>query len=83
MENSNVKFARKCSLTGEGMNKGWVISDGDDYAKYEEGAVELVERMGYNSIQEAYDDNFVYYTTWEDESDFQYELVDGELEEIV
>lgn len=28
-----VKFARKCSITGEGMNKGFVINHGELYIK--------------------------------------------------
>ena len=28
-----TKYARKCSVTGEGMNSGYCIGDGDEYAK--------------------------------------------------
>jgi len=29
-----MKYARKCSVTGEGMNEGWVWGDGGFYTKY-------------------------------------------------
>ena len=31
-----MKYARKCDVTGEGMNAGWVWGDGAFYTKYEE-----------------------------------------------
>jgi hypothetical protein len=31
----NVKYARVCDVTGEGMNEGWVWGDGTFYTKYE------------------------------------------------
>lgn len=30
-----VVYARRCDKTGEGMNSGWLFSDGDMYIKYE------------------------------------------------
>jgi hypothetical protein len=29
-----MRYARKCSVTGEGMNEGWVGNDGEVYFKY-------------------------------------------------
>ena len=34
-----MKYARQCSVTGEGMNNGWVFGDGVFYAKYEKDAL--------------------------------------------
>ena len=34
-----MKYARQCSVTGEGMNTGWVFGDGAFYAKYEKDAL--------------------------------------------
>jgi hypothetical protein len=76
------KIARQCSVTGEGMNEGWCFGDGQDYAKYESGAIQLAEDYGYESLDEAYDDNAVYWTEWEDENDYQYQFIDGQLVEI-
>ena len=64
------KFARQCDLTNELMNEGWVIGDGDIYIKYEDDALKIAIEMGYESIDEAYEDDAMYWTEWED--DFQY-----------
>ena len=76
------KFARQCSVTGEGMNQGWVIEDGWVYAKYEKDALKLLIEMGYKSIEDAYESDNCYWTEWEDEDDYQYQLIDGKLVEI-
>ena len=34
-----MKYARQCSVTGEGMNAGWVFGDGVFYTKYEKDAL--------------------------------------------
>lgn len=34
-----MKYARECSVTGEGMNAGWVFGDGVFYTKYEKDAL--------------------------------------------
>ena len=61
------RYARTCSVTGEGMNEGWCFNDGQDYAKYEEGAIKIAKEYGYDSIDDAYDDEAVYWTQWEDD----------------
>jgi len=76
----NLKFARQCSVTSEGMNEGWVFGDGEKYAKYEHDAWGLASDYGYESIDDAFDNDACYYTEWED--DYQYQLVDGKLIEI-
>ena len=75
-----TKFARKCSVTGEGMNQGWVIEDGWAYVKYEKDILKLLIEMGYKSIEDAQERDYCYWTEWED--DYQYHLVDGKLVEI-
>lgn len=76
------KFARQCDVTGEGMNEGWCFGDGQNYAKYQEGADKLSKDYGYDTFEEAYDDDVVYWTSWEDEDDYQYQMIDGKLVEI-
>lgn len=61
------RYPRTCSVTGEGMYEGWCFNDGQDYAKYEEGAIKLAKEYGYDSIEEAYNDEAVYWTQWEDD----------------
>jgi hypothetical protein len=77
------KFARKCSVTGEGMNEGWCFGDGQDYAKYEHDAWSLASEYGYDSIDDAFDDDAVYWTEWQDEDDYEYyEDKNGNIIEI-
>ena len=115
-----MKYARKCSITGEGMNEGWVWGDGIFYTKYEkdtlaecrrdrkdilseidelipnnaqdierwdelEGAISRAEE-GKETDEDllliAYQQDYIYYTEWEDESEHQYEEINGKLIEI-
>ena len=77
-----TKFARKCNVTNQGMNKGWVINDGIDYVSKEEDAIAICSDAGYSSMEEAFEDEFIYYTEWTDKEDYQYKLINGELIEI-
>lgn len=77
-----TKFARKCTLTNQGMNEGWVVNDGEKYIANEKNAIDICLGAGYSSIEEAYEDEFIYFTEWEDEDEYQYEWVDGKLIEI-
>lgn len=89
------KFARKCSITGEGMNEGWKI--GDSYFKYQKDADAPArtfpneETIGsnyknfkelYNSIGEDDDTDFCYWTEWEMPTDAQYIFKKGKLIKI-
>ena len=60
-----IYFARICSYTNEPMNEGWVVNDGEEYIKHEDIAIKAVNDMGYKSINEAYKDNAIYWTEWE------------------
>ena len=83
MENKQIKYARKCSIRDEGMNEGYCILDGEKYIKgHFDMLKHITDETDYSSIEEAYEDDYYYYTEWEDEEDFQYVLKDGNLEEI-
>ncbi len=60
-------YARRCSVTGEGINEGYVI--GDDYLSDSvKGNIELgrrIKEVGYNSREESYENNFHFYTEWD------------------
>ena len=73
----DMKYARQCDVTGKGMNKGFCICDGEYYVSEEVG-IEwwLKEHTSYKTAQEAYDDEYYYYTEWEDEDDYQFETQD-------
>lgn len=77
-----TKYARKCDITGEPMNDGWVFGNGEEYAKYENDAKKLAIEYGYGSLQDAYDDDSCYWTEWDDEGDYLYIVKDGQLQEI-
>ena len=78
-----MKYARQCSITGEGMNEGFCIQDGQMYVKHESDLTKHLEaNTDYTSTQEAYDDGYCYYTEWECDDDLQYEEINGVLTEI-
>ena len=85
-----MKYGRQCSITGEGMNEGYLVND-DTCVKYEADLIKLIRSWGadeYNELSdefilnEAYDNEEYFWTAWEDESDYQYEEVNGKLIEI-
>jgi hypothetical protein len=88
------KFARKCSVTGEGMNEGFVIGDGDFYIKYEKDLITFLrDNDEFPRENESLSDDFImdeaynlgeyYYTEWEDEDDYEYyEDENGNIIEI-
>ena len=71
---NDMKYARQCSVSGAGMNKGYVICDGEAYVSEAVGIdYWLKEHTSYESAEEAYEDGYYYYTEWEDESEYEYE----------
>lgn len=76
------KVARKCSVTGEGMNEGWVANDGDEYFKYEEDAIAWCKQNLKKSLKKAYDEGEIYWTEWDVEDDAQYIVKNGKVVEI-
>jgi hypothetical protein len=87
----NQKFARKCSITGEGMNTGWIWGDGALYTKYLPDTISEL-RKDYPEKSELSEDDLLewaveeeeilYCTDWEVEEDFQYEVIAGVLTEV-
>jgi hypothetical protein len=83
MEQTIIKYARKCDITNEGMNEGFCILDGLMYIKYEKDMLQhILDETDYDTIEEAYEDDYFYWTEWECESDLQYEEINGVLIEI-
>jgi len=80
------RFAKKCSVTGEGMNQGYVFHGGEEYFSTEKIADKRLKEIGYESIQEAFDCDVVYWTDWDIEDingeDYQYIVKNGELVKI-
>lgn len=77
------KYSRSCTCCGEGMNKGY-------FANYEYFCSDSCLRTEYSSLhwenlcKESEDngDNEYYWTKWEDENDYQYQIIDGKLQQI-
>ena len=42
-----IKYARKCDITGEGMNEGYCIGDGLMYIKYEKDMIKHLREMDF------------------------------------
>jgi hypothetical protein len=88
------KYAKQCSITGEGMNEGYVYYDGEMYFKYEKDFVmflkyqnEPIEDIWDLSdefiLNESYDNGEYYWTEWEDENEYEYyEDENGKIFEI-
>jgi hypothetical protein len=77
------KFARKCSVTGEGMNEGHVFRDGEMYFSTDELAQTHMQILGCKSVKEAYKAGEIYYTDWYgEENSWEYIVKNGELVEI-
>jgi hypothetical protein len=81
------RWARKCSATGEGMNKGYVFRDGEMYFKYEKDLIAYLRSIDSSSdglsdefiLGEAYGLEEYYYTEWDDKNDWEYVEVDGNV----
>jgi hypothetical protein len=89
------KYARKCDITGKGMNEGYVIVDGDIYIASKEDLLEHLRGLDWedadgNQVQEqGYDDlslmeyfygeEYYYWTEWYEVDDDGYYTEDGTL----
>jgi hypothetical protein len=74
------KYCRKCSVTHEAMDEGWITENTDEYFKYEQDALNWCKQNGYKSIKQAYKDEAIYWTEWQD--DYHYIVKKGVLTEI-
>ena len=85
-----MKYARQCSITGEGMNEGYIVGDCTT-VKYEKDLIALIRSWGDKEFNTASDEYILaesykleeyFWTVWEDESEHQYEEINGKLIEI-
>jgi hypothetical protein len=85
-----MKYARQCSITGEGMNEGYIVGDCTTI-KYEKDLIVLIRSWNADEHNEISDEYLLaesyklgeyFWTTWEDESEYQYEEINGKLIEI-
>ena len=75
-------WARKCDITGEGMNEGYLIEDGFMYIKYDKDMIKHLRKVDEDEIidknthyykksndelyEEYYENDYYYWTEWED-----------------
>jgi hypothetical protein len=87
-DSMKYKFARKCDVTGDGMNEGYCIGDGDMYIKHEKDLLEyLRQNQGHDdswtdeqTLEHFYEEGHYFYTDWEvdeDDSWFESNHADG------
>lgn len=82
MDTSNLPpttlYRRRCSVTGEGMNSGWLFEDDHDTVKYERDVVHILrenagdyeldtDRTDEDLLQAAFELDICYWTEWEDD----------------
>ncbi|AGO47916.1 hypothetical protein Phi40:1_gp051 [Cellulophaga phage phi40:1] len=60
-------YPRRCDVTGEGMDKGYLFHD-TMYIKYRSDAEKMAKENGYESLQDSYDSGYHYWTEWEQEN---------------
>lgn len=72
-------YRRRCSVTGEGMNFGWLFEDDHDTIKYKRDVVRVLRdcmpnvgidpagRSDEDLLQAAFELDICYWTEWEDE----------------
>ena len=69
------KYARKCDITGKGMNEGYCYGDGEIYFSEKEYLIKHLREINTdlennltdeNILTEAYKKEEYYYTTWEE-----------------
>lgn len=77
-----TKYARKCSITGEGINSGYCIGDGQAYAKDDAELKEHFKWKDNTEKKKSFDNGEYYWTEWEMPEDAQWVVKNGELVEI-
>jgi len=86
-----MKYARRCDITGEGMNEGYIVDEGMMHVKYEKDLIALIRSWGVDEnselsddfiLSESYENEEYYWTEWDCPEDYQYEEVDGKLIEL-
>lgn len=92
--NESIYYARKCDVTGEGMDEGYCIEDGFMYIKYKKDMIKHLydifkseyPNIDINTISEEYlenkyceEEDYYYWTEWYEEDDIEYMEVNGKV----
>jgi late competence protein required for DNA uptake (superfamily II DNA/RNA helicase) len=79
------RYARKCDKCGQGMNEGFCIYEGEEYYCSNECLHLVYSEEEWSEMYNAEDNgsSSSYWTQWEElEEDYQYQIINGILEEI-
>jgi hypothetical protein len=78
------KYARKCDKCGQGMNEGFCIYEGEEYYCSDECLHSVYSKSVWEGMFDAEDigNSPSYWTQWEDIEDYQYQIINGKLQEI-
>lgn len=66
------RYARKDTVTGKGMNEGYIFEHLDFYCAAKIDAQRKCKELGYKNMKEAYKDEAYYWTEWEVDEDDSY-----------
>lgn len=87
-----TKFARRCDITGRGMNEGYVVGDGELYFADKEHLLEHLRTLDWEDcngnkstdcvtddalMKFFYNEDYYYYTEWEELDDDVYYDAEG------
>lgn len=79
------KYARSCNCCGKGMNEGYFANDEyfcSDSCLHTEYTPAEWEKLSSDGVEAEEGNDEYYWTEWEDETDYQYQIINGILEEI-
>jgi len=86
-------FARKCSVTGKGMNEGYCIDDGMMYIENPDDIIKHLREIDFPFdgvklsdeilLDEAYNSDYCYYTEWDELDEDEAYDEDGNAYELI
>ena len=79
------KYARSCNCCGKGMNEGYFANYEyfcSDECLYTQYTAKEWEELASDGVEDEGGNDCYYWTEWEDEEDYQYQIINGILEEI-
>jgi hypothetical protein len=79
------KYARCCNRCDNGMNEGYFANYEyfcSDKCLHTQYTAEEWEELASDGVEDEEGNDYYYWTEWEDEEDYQYQIIDGKLQEI-
>ena len=79
------KYARCCNRCDKGMNEGYFANYEyfcSDECLHTQYTAKEWEELASDGVEDEEGNDCYYWTEWEDEEDYQYQIINGMLEEI-